>query len=195
MTIGNRIKNRRIELNMTQDELARKCGYKSRSSVNKIELSRELPLRKIEVMARALDCSPSYLMGWEDEAKAIIAKADWLEMGLSILEWHENELLRNESTHETTLEKGNLSLRVRADELESITNRLLSFLSDMLTGTTRANDAPPRHSEDETLLLQGFDAASPDEKRIILSIARDALGRKKGRLGTSFTSSAKEVMA
>ena len=48
MTIGERIKERRIELGYTQDELAKKCGYKSRSSINKIELSRNLPLPKIE---------------------------------------------------------------------------------------------------------------------------------------------------
>lgn len=66
MTIGERIKNRREELGMTQDELARKCGYKSRSSINKIELSRDLPLRKVSLMADALQTSPGYLMGWED---------------------------------------------------------------------------------------------------------------------------------
>lgn len=39
MTIGERIKKRRLELGMTQDELAKKLGYKSRSSVNKLELN------------------------------------------------------------------------------------------------------------------------------------------------------------
>ena len=37
MTIGERIKLRREELQMTQEELAQKLGYKSRSSINKIE--------------------------------------------------------------------------------------------------------------------------------------------------------------
>lgn len=66
MTIGERIKNRREELGMTQDELARKCGYKSRSSINKIELSRDLPLKKVSLMADVLQTTPGYLMGWED---------------------------------------------------------------------------------------------------------------------------------
>lgn len=70
MNIGERIKSRRKELNMSQDELAKKVGYKSRSSINKIELSRSLPLSKVEVMATALDCPPSYLMGWEPEEQA-----------------------------------------------------------------------------------------------------------------------------
>lgn len=65
MTVGQKIKQRRIELNMSQDELAKKCGYKSRSSINKIEMSRDLPLKKVQQMANALDLSVSYLMGWE----------------------------------------------------------------------------------------------------------------------------------
>lgn len=66
MTIGERIKQRRIELNMSQEELAKKTGYKSRSSIQKIENSRTLPLKKVNLMARALDCKPSYLMGWNE---------------------------------------------------------------------------------------------------------------------------------
>ena len=67
MTVGERIKQRRLELNLSQDELAKRVGYKSRSSINKIELARDLPLKKVELMARALDTSPGYLMGWTDE--------------------------------------------------------------------------------------------------------------------------------
>ena len=66
MTIGERIKNRRIELGLSQEELAKKVGYKSRSSINKIELSRSLPARKISLMARALETSEGYLMGWNE---------------------------------------------------------------------------------------------------------------------------------
>jgi len=68
MTVGERIKQKRIDLGLSQDELAKKVGYKSRSSIQKIECARDLPLNKVDKMAKALDCSPSYLMGWEDEA-------------------------------------------------------------------------------------------------------------------------------
>lgn len=67
MTVGERIRNRRIELGLSQDELAKKTGYKSRSSINKLESSRNLPLVKVEKMAIALNCSPAFLMGWEDD--------------------------------------------------------------------------------------------------------------------------------
>lgn len=67
MTVGERIKQKRIELKLSQDDLAKKVGYKSRSSIQKIEAARKLPLDKVETMALALDCTPGYLMGWEDE--------------------------------------------------------------------------------------------------------------------------------
>lgn len=67
MNIGDRIKNRRLELNMTQDELAKKLGYKTRGSVTKIECGyQNLTQPKIVDMAKALDTTPAYLMGWED---------------------------------------------------------------------------------------------------------------------------------
>lgn len=72
MTVGQKIKERRIELEMSQDELAKKCGYKSRSSINKIEMSRDLPLKKAKQMAEALDLSVSYLMGWEDKKEELL---------------------------------------------------------------------------------------------------------------------------
>lgn len=72
MTVGDRIKERRIALNLSQDELAKKVGYKSRSSIQKIECARDLPLKKVSKMAAALDCSPSYLMGWEEEKEVSV---------------------------------------------------------------------------------------------------------------------------
>lgn len=67
MTIGDRIKKRREELNLSQEELAKRLGYKSRSSVNKIEVGcQNLTQSKIKAIADALHTTPSYIMGWED---------------------------------------------------------------------------------------------------------------------------------
>lgn len=68
MKIGERIKLKRQELNMSQEELANKLGYKSRSSINKIEKDgRELPQSKIKAIADALNTTPSYIMGWNED--------------------------------------------------------------------------------------------------------------------------------
>lgn len=70
MTIGQRVKIRREELGMSQEELATKVGYKSKSSINKIELGfRVLTQSKIKVIADALETTPSYIMGWDEESR------------------------------------------------------------------------------------------------------------------------------
>ena len=67
MKIGERIKYRREELGLSQDELARRLGYKSRSSINKIENdARGLPQTKIVAIANALQTTPSFIMGWQE---------------------------------------------------------------------------------------------------------------------------------
>jgi len=69
--IGKKIKQLRIEKGMTQEELARRVGYKTKSSINKIESSRDFPIKKIIPFADALGVSPSELMGWDEEPEHI----------------------------------------------------------------------------------------------------------------------------
>ena len=67
--ISKRIRDKRTELGMTQEELALKCGYKGRSSINKIELdSRNVQIERLVMIADALGCSPDYLIGWDAES-------------------------------------------------------------------------------------------------------------------------------
>ena len=68
MGIGDRIKNRREELGLSQDELAEKMGYKSRSTIAKIEKGVNDVAQKTTVkFAEALNTSVAYLMGWNEE--------------------------------------------------------------------------------------------------------------------------------
>lgn len=66
-TIYERIRRLRQERNMSQDDLAKKTGYTSRSTINKIEAGKiDISRAKIKVFADALGVTPAYLMGWED---------------------------------------------------------------------------------------------------------------------------------
>ena len=68
LDLYDRIRMRREELNMSQDELAQKLGYKSRSSINKIEKGiNDIPQSKIKAFATALETTPEYLMGWTNK--------------------------------------------------------------------------------------------------------------------------------
>lgn len=75
MITGKRLKELREACGMTQDELAIKVGYQSRSSINKLETdpTREIPTRKMKLFADALNVSVQYLMGWEEEEPDKIA--------------------------------------------------------------------------------------------------------------------------
>ena len=68
MSIGTRIMNRRKELGMTQDDLAKKMGYKSRSTINKIEMGiNDISQSKVVMFSKVLDTTIAYLMGWDEE--------------------------------------------------------------------------------------------------------------------------------
>ena len=72
MRIGDRIKVRRQQLNMSQEELAQKLSYSSKSSISRIESNRQnLTQNKIQEIAAVLDTTPAYLMGWEDNSGTI----------------------------------------------------------------------------------------------------------------------------
>lgn len=67
MDMYDRIRKRRKELGMTQDELARLTGYNDRSSIAKIEAKKaDLSQSKIIAFSEALKVTTSYLM---DESK------------------------------------------------------------------------------------------------------------------------------
>lgn len=65
--IGKRIRDRRNELGFTQQDLADKMGYKSKATINKIEMGiNDVAQSKIPRYAKALDTTLAYLMGWDE---------------------------------------------------------------------------------------------------------------------------------
>ena len=69
--VGFRISMLRKAKGITQDTLAQKVGYTSRSTINKIEKGLvDIPQSKIIDIAEALDTTPAYLMGWEEETSS-----------------------------------------------------------------------------------------------------------------------------
>lgn len=69
MTMADRIKERRLQMTYTQEELAQKLGLQ-KSAIAKYENGRVENIKRsvIAEMANVLECSPSYLMGWDNSA-------------------------------------------------------------------------------------------------------------------------------
>lgn len=67
MTLGDRIRLRREELRMSQEELATRLGYKSRSTIAKIESGEnDLTQSKIVAFAKALSTTARWLLDYDD---------------------------------------------------------------------------------------------------------------------------------
>ena len=65
--LSSRIRQRREQLGLSQEELAARMGYRSKSSITKLEKGiNDLPRAKLEELAAALDTTPAWLMGLVD---------------------------------------------------------------------------------------------------------------------------------
>lgn len=69
MTTGERVKELREKLRMTQTDLAVKLGYADKTVISKIENGKHnIPLARIQAYAEALCTSGSYLLGETDDS-------------------------------------------------------------------------------------------------------------------------------
>jgi len=89
LAMGYRIRVRREQLGLSQEQLAIAAGYKSRSSINKIELGKnDLPQSAIVRIAEALSTTTGYILGtsseWEKRflhnLEGLYASADHADM-------------------------------------------------------------------------------------------------------------------
>ncbi len=94
--IIKRIRDRRLELGYSFQDLAEKTNM-SKSTLQRYETGAigNVPLDKLEVLAKALFVTPAYLMGWEEEKPEPKAKDDPLMVVAahhSDYDWSESQL-------------------------------------------------------------------------------------------------------
>jgi repressor LexA len=78
MTIGERIAQYREEKGLSQEELAHLLGYKSRSTINKIEKGeRDVPRKMIAQLSIVLNVNPLDILG-ENEKSPSLSKREAL---------------------------------------------------------------------------------------------------------------------
>lgn len=85
MGMAERIKERRMVMNYTQEELAQKLGLQ-KSAIAKYENGRVENIKRsvIAQMAEILGCSPSYLMGWDSNVGPITNGTKYKKPGVTI---------------------------------------------------------------------------------------------------------------
>lgn len=67
MTVGERIKQKRLEKGWTQDDLRIKLGYTSRGTVHHIETGRnDITASRLKQIADVLGTTPSELLGYDE---------------------------------------------------------------------------------------------------------------------------------
>lgn len=72
MNVYYNMKRRRLELGLSQGDLARILGYKSRSTIAKIEAGQnDIPLSKLLPLARALDTTVDHLLSGEPDIGSV----------------------------------------------------------------------------------------------------------------------------
>ena len=102
--IGENIRRLREKCGLSQEELATRMGYKSKSTINKIELGiNDVAQSKIERFAEVLGTTPSVLMGWVDAQTS--KKNDTLASIVLQLRKDEQLLLMVEKLSKLPLEK------------------------------------------------------------------------------------------
>ena len=114
MSIGMRIKERRKALKMSADELGQKIG-KNRATIYRYEKGEieNLPLDMLEPIAKALDTTAQYLMGWEKVQKNNDAIVDIISRLRTDNEFFEVSLFLN---------------KLDKDQLISVKQMLTAFL-------------------------------------------------------------------
>ena len=85
--LGQKIKKRREELGLSQEDLAKILGYKHKSSINKIELgAADVPRAKVPAFAKALGMTAIEFSGWTEDRKTV-SFSYCLEQQMKLLGW------------------------------------------------------------------------------------------------------------
>ena len=102
MAMAERIKERRTFMGYTQEELGEKLGLQ-KSAIAKYENGRVENIKRsvIANMAKLLECSPSYLMGWDEDEQSKDASQKIMRYynQLNNMGKHEAEKRVSELTH------------------------------------------------------------------------------------------------
>lgn len=148
MTIGHKIKELRKQLNMSVDELATKLG-KNRATIYRYERGdiENLPLDVLEPLANALNTTPGYLMGWDENTQSDSSSED---LNINLIDNVGNIIKKLRLERKLTLEEFSNETGIPIEELKeyeagksqipkSVIETLAKFLNVTIDDLTSAN--------------------------------------------------------
>lgn len=129
MKFGERLKQRRLELKISADELAKRIG-KNRATIYRYEKGdiENVPIDVLDPLSEALDTTPEYLLGWSDSAhlgtRIREGEKETLYVGMSAVNvrhfenWHKAFGLEpfTDEEHEKLIEYGKFLISLRDKE-------------------------------------------------------------------------------
>lgn len=136
--IGHRIKALREELGMSQEDLARMLGYKSKSSINKIELGfQDVPRAKLPAFAKALHTTPEELSGWSETLSPEEASFSYcLDRQAYLLGWN----LLEDSEGNMILSHEGKEYEITEDAKKEFEKRMMMYMQFMLSELAKGED-------------------------------------------------------
>lgn len=170
MGLKENIKSKRIERKMTLEDLAKSVGV-SRQTIQRYEsgVIGNIPSDKIELIARALDTSPAYLMGWEKVDSRFSGKEasseEYNKLKKNVEKHHTNSALSNLTAKQIELFTGSREIMKVAEDimnkrqLEEFNRRLKETLPDKLNPiptTLAAHFDGDEYTEDELDEIRQF---------------------------------------
>lgn len=99
--IGARIRSKREQIGLTQEELAKALGYKNKSTIAKIENgTNDIVQSKVVEFANVLHTTVAYLMGWEDDKLDFVLSNEEKEL---IIEYRKADSVSREAVQRLLL--------------------------------------------------------------------------------------------
>lgn len=127
--LGKKIKTRREQLGLSQDELAKMLGYKHKSSINKIELgAADVPRAKVPAFAKALGMTAAEFSGWTEERKTA-SFSYCLEQQMKVMGW----VVLYDADGNVILTHEGAEYEITEDNMKELESRMALYLDFLLT--------------------------------------------------------------
>lgn len=127
--LGKKIKTRREQLGLSQDDLAKMLGYKHKSSINKIELgAADVPRAKVPAFAKALGMTAAEFSGWTEERKTA-SFSYCLEQQMKVMGW----VVLYDADGNVILTHEGEEYEITEDNMKELESRMALYLNFLLS--------------------------------------------------------------